>query len=57
MEDPKKFEMLICVLSFLYLYLGALWRTFMIHSTAGEGGGYLFDSSLSLTPAPQALRH
>ena len=28
-----------------------------IHRTAGEGGGYLLDSSLPLPPASQTLRH
>ena len=42
---------------FFFLYLGFLSRTFTIHGTAGEGGGYLFNSSLPLPPASQALRH
>ena len=32
-------------------------RTFTIHGTAGEGGGYLFNSSLPHPPAAQALRY
>ena len=40
-----------------FLYLGFLSRTFMIHGTAGEQGGYLFNSSLPLPPASQTLRH
>ena len=40
-----------------FFYLGFLSRTFTIHGTAGEGGGYLFNSSLPLPPASQALRH
>ena len=40
-----------------FFYLGFLSRTFTIHGTAGEGGGYLFSSSLSLPPASQTLRH
>ena len=36
---------------------GFLSRTFTIHRTAGEGGGYLFNSSLPLPPASQTLRH
>ena len=43
---------------YIYIfYLGFLSRTFTIHGTAGEGGGYLFNSSLPLPPASQALRH
>ena len=41
----------------LFFYLGFLSRTFTVHETAGEGGGYLFNSSLLLPPASQALRH
>ena len=45
-------------ISFIYLLcLGFLSRTFSILMTAGEGGGYLFISSLPLPPAPQTLRH
>ena len=40
-----------------FVYLGFLSRTFMIHRTAGEGGGYLFNSSLPLSPASETLRH
>ena len=32
-------------------------RTFTIQRPAGEGGGYLFNSSLPLPPASQTLRH
>ena len=42
---------------FFFSYLGFLSRTFTIHRTAGEGGGYLFNSSLPLPPASQTLRH
>ena len=42
---------------FFFFYLGFLSRTFTIHGTAGEGGGYLFNSSLPLPPASQTLRH
>ena len=42
---------------FFFFYLGFLSRIFTIHGTAGEGGGYLFNSSLPLPPASQALRH
>ena len=39
---------------FFFFYRGfSLSRTFTIHGTAGEGGGYLFNSSLPLPPAPQ----
>ena len=40
-----------------FFYLGFLSRTFTIHGTAGEGGGYLFNSSLPPPPASQTLRH
>ena len=40
-----------------FFYLSFLSRTFTIHRTAGDGGGYLFNSSLPLPPASQALRH
>ena len=40
-----------------FFYLGFLSRTFTIHRTAGEGGGYFFNSSLPLPAASQALRH
>ena len=42
---------------FFFFYLGFLSRTFTIHGTAGEGGGYLFNSSLPLPPASQTLGH
>ena len=42
---------------FFFFYLDFLSRTFTIHGTAGEGGGYLFNSSLPLPPASQTLRH
>ena len=38
-----------------FFYLGFLSRTFTIHKTAGEGGGYLFNSSLPLPPAYRLL--
>ena len=44
-------------LFFFFVYLGFLSGTFTIHGTAGEGGGYLFNSSLPLPPASQTLRH
>ena len=42
---------------FFFFYLGFLSRTFAIHGAAGEGGGYLFNSSLPLPPASRTLRH
>ena len=36
-----------------FSYLDFLWRTFTNDRTAGEGGGYLFNSSLPLPPASQ----
>ena len=38
-------------------YLGFLLRTLTIHRTAGEGWGYLFDSSLPLPPTSQTFWH
>ena len=43
-------------LLFYFFYLGFLSRTFTTHRIAGEGGGYLFNSSLPLPPASQTLR-
>ena len=40
-----------------FFYLGFLSQTFMIHRTAGEGGGYFFNSPLPLPPDSQTLRH
>ena len=42
---------------FFFFYLGFLSRTFTIHRTVGERGGYLFNSSLPVPPASQTLRH
>ena len=42
---------------FFFFYLGFLSQTFTIHGTAGEAGGYLFNSSLPLPPALRTLRH
>ena len=39
-----------------FFYLGFLSWTFTIHRAAGEGGGYLFNSSLTVSPASQTLR-
>ena len=50
----------LCKYSFFFLcffYVGFLSRTFMINMTAGEGEGYLFNSSLPLPSSAQALRH
>ena len=41
----------------VFFYLGFLSPTFTNHSTAGEGGGHFFHSSLPLPPASQTLRH
>ena len=38
-----------------FFYLGFLSQTFTIHGTAGEGGGYLFNSSLPLPPLHRHL--
>ena len=50
----KKEEILFYFFLIVFFYLGFLSRTF---TTAGEGGGYFFDSSLPLPPASQTLRH
>ena len=42
---------------YFFSCLGFLSRTFTTHGTAGEGGGYLFNSSLPLSSASQTLRH
>ena len=34
-----------------FFYLGFLSRKFTIHRTVGEGGGYLFNSFVTLLPA------
>ena len=43
------------------IYFFSIWvffhEHFMIHRTAGEGGGYLFNSSLTLPPVSQTLRY
>ena len=38
----------------MYIYVS---QTFMIHRTAEEEGGYLFNSSLSLPPTSKTLRY
>ena len=54
-----KFERVFQLEIFLgfFLFLGLLSRTVTIRKTAGEGGGYLFNSSLPLPPASQTLNH
>ena len=42
---------------YIFFYLGFLSRTFTIHMVAGEGEGYLFNSSLPFPPVSQTLRH
>ena len=41
----------------VFFYLGFLSQTFMNHRTAGEGGGYLFNSPLPFPLASQTLGH
>ena len=41
----------------VFFCLGFLSQTFTIERTAGEEGGYFFNSSLSLPPTSQTLRH
>ena len=40
-----------------FFYLGFLSCTFIIHRTAGEGGGYPFNSSVPLPPDYRTFRH
>ena len=42
---------------FMFFYLGFLSQTFTVHRTAGEGGDYLFNSSVPLPPVSHALTH
>ena len=44
-------------LHFLFFYLSFPSPPFTIHRTVGEGGGYVFISSLSIPLASQTLRH
>ena len=46
-----------CCFLFFFFYMAFLSQTFMMYRTAGEGGGYLFNSSLPLPPTSQTLRH
>ena len=39
----------------MFFYLGFLSQPFTNHGTAGEGGGYFFNSSLPLSPTSQNL--
>ena len=43
-------------LLFYFLHLRFLLRTFTIHRAEGEGGGYLFNTSLPLLSTSQTLR-
>ena len=42
---------------FFFFYLDFLSRIFTICMSAEEQGSYLFNSSLSLPPTPQTLKH
>ena len=42
--------------TYFFIHLSFPSRTYTIHRTAGEQGGYFFNSSLPLLPASQALR-
>ena len=63
----KGYKFLLCIIDIyskyawvffvVFFLLGFFSRTFTIHGTAGEGGGYLFNSSLPLPPTSQTLRH
>ena len=41
----KMLETIITITEAFFFYLGLLSRTFTIHGTTGEGGGYLFNFS------------
>ena len=41
-------ELYLCFFQIFFFYVGFLSQTFTIDRTVGEGGGYFFDSSLSL---------
>ena len=44
--------------SLIYFFLSGFFsRTFTIHRTVGEGGGYFFNFSLPLPSASQTLRY
>ena len=53
----KRKFLLATNLSFFFFYLGVLSRTFTIYRTTGEGGSYLFNSSLPLPLASRTFRH
>ena len=53
--EPLHNGQLVKIYSFLF-YSGFLSRTFTIHVTTREGGGYFFNSSLPLPPASQTLK-
>ena len=42
---------------FFFFYLGFLSQTLTIPMSAEEQGSYLFNSSISLPPTPQILKH
>ena len=42
---------------FVSVWVVFFLQTFTIHRTAGESGGYFFNSSVSLSSASQTLRH
>ena len=50
---------IIYIFVYIYIYVFSLFfsRTFTMHRTAGEGGGYLFNISLPLPLTSQTLRH
>ena len=69
MKFKSTFQLIVIVQSFdtmspqrqtlkkLFFFLGFLSQILTIHRTAGEGGGYIFNSSLPLPPTSQTLRH
>ena len=63
-KDKKKDTYWTCYSTFIsnqtclfFFCLNFLSQTLMIHREEGEGGGYLFNSSLPLPPASKTLRH
>ena len=51
----KWVNMFVCFV--VFFFLSFLSWTFTIHNRAGEGGEYLFNSSLPLPPTSQTHRH
>ena len=48
---------LLIINNYIFFYLGFLSQPFTNYRTAVEEGGHFFNSSLTLLPASQTLRH